>query len=73
MPDRGESTCTLSENFVFLTHEDRIDYPVLLNTLLQGHPTGNLAPYFKYVMTKEGPGESITHIATAKCEHHVTE
>ncbi|KAH9998305.1 hypothetical protein BJV77DRAFT_1134798 [Russula vinacea] len=42
------------------------DYPVLLNNLLQGHATGNLTRHFDYVMTRDGPEDDITHIATAK-------
>ncbi|KAI0273146.1 hypothetical protein BGY98DRAFT_1099507 [Russula aff. rugulosa BPL654] len=42
------------------------DYPVLLNNLLQGHRTGNLTAHFQYVMTREGPDDNVTHIATAK-------
>ena len=44
------------------------DYPVLLNNLLQGHPTGNLTPHFQYDMTREGREDNVIHIATAKCE-----
>ena len=44
------------------------DYPVLLNNLLQGHPTGNLSSHFQYDMTREGIEDNVTHIATAKCE-----
>ncbi len=45
----------------------------MLNNLLQGHPTGNLTPYFEYVMTREGPDDNVTHFATAKCEYPAIE
>jgi hypothetical protein len=57
------------EQFRFVPHANHPDYPVLLNNLLQGHPTGNLTSHFQYVMTKEGPDDNVTHFATAKCEH----
>ena len=68
MSTPGEFTCTASESFVFVTHANRKDYPVLLNNLLQGH-RGNLTSHLQYVMTKDGPEDNVTHYATAKCEH----
>ena len=50
-----------------------LDYPVLLNNLLQGHRNGNLTPHFQYVMTGEGLDGNVTHFATAKCEHSAIE
>jgi hypothetical protein len=52
---------------------DNTNYAVVLNNLLQGHETGNLTPYFQYVMTREGRDDAPTHIATAKCEHRPAE
>ena len=49
------------------------DYVVVLNNFFQGHPTGNLAPYFQYVMTREGRDDAPIYIATARCEHHSAE
>jgi len=48
---------------------DYPDYRVLLNNLLQGHHTGNLASHFQYAMTREGPDDLVTYLASAKCEH----
>jgi hypothetical protein len=62
MSDRGEYTRTVSVS--------SCDYPILLNTFLQGYPAGNLTPHFQYVMTREGPEDVVTHTATAKCELH---
>ncbi|KAI0298826.1 hypothetical protein BC826DRAFT_1102890 [Russula brevipes] len=42
------------------------DYAVELNNFLQGHPAGNLTPFFKWVMKQEGNNNDATHIATAK-------
>ena len=71
-PPPGEFTCTASENFD-CDLRMRTDYPVLLNNLLQGHRTGNLTSHFQYVMTREGPDDNVTHIATAKCEYSAIE
>ena len=54
----------------FVTHANLADYPVLLNNLLQGH---RATEHFRYEMTREGPEDNVTHIATAICEHHVNE
>ena len=54
----------------FVTHANLTDYPVLLNNLLQSH---RASEHFKYDMTKEGPEDDVTHIATATCEHHAIE
>lgn len=42
------------------------DYPMLLNNLLQQHPSGNLSPHFYWAFAQEGPDGDATHIATAK-------
>ncbi|KAH9972995.1 hypothetical protein BGW80DRAFT_1310943 [Lactifluus volemus] len=36
-----------------------------LNNYLQNHPLGNLTIHFNWVMTREGPDNSVVHIATA--------
>ncbi|KAF8484441.1 hypothetical protein DFH94DRAFT_232898 [Russula ochroleuca] len=41
------------------------DYPVVLNNLLQNHPSGNLSHNLHYTFTQEGPDNKATHIATA--------
>ncbi|KAN0126568.1 hypothetical protein V8E52_000208 [Russula decolorans] len=41
------------------------DYPVLLNNLLQQHPSGNMSPYLRYTFAQEGPDGDATHLATA--------
>ena len=56
-----------------LTHAilaDQPDYAVELNNFLQGHPTGNLTPFFQYVMAREGRDDAPIHLATAMCEDH---
>ena len=63
------------ESFRFVTHANRTapDYPVLLNNLLQGHLSGNLASHLLYLMSSEGPDDNITYSATATCEHSAIE
>ncbi|KAH9960446.1 hypothetical protein BC827DRAFT_1376708 [Russula dissimulans] len=39
------------------------DYAVELNNFLQGHPTGDLTPFFHYALTKDGPNDSVIHAA----------
>jgi hypothetical protein len=49
------------------------DPAVVLNILLQNHPTGNLTPHFHWAMDKEGQDKNAIHIVTAMCGYHTTE
>jgi len=61
------------EQFRFVPHSNRTDYPVLLNNLLQEHRAGNLTPYLRFAMYMKGPDGNAIHVATAICEHSAIE
>ena len=62
------------EQFRFVTHANRPDYPLLLNNMLQANYTGNLSNglVYQFGETEEG-SEDITHFVTARCKHSAIE
>ncbi|KAI0306885.1 hypothetical protein B0F90DRAFT_1665253 [Multifurca ochricompacta] len=63
--EAGEDARSVLFVFSLMTYADKTDYVVALNNFLQEHPAGNLSPFFRWLMTQEGPNHQVVHIATA--------
>jgi len=57
-----------AESACHSSHEANPDPVRDLNNYLQGHPSGNLAPFLSWALAENGPDHQKTHYATAKCE-----